>query len=439
MSSLSRWLLRRPVTRPRTPAPTPTRTILGRDLLMEDRVNPTPDLSVNSFVSTTQEGGSPADYGLFLNGAEPNQTITVHYSFGGTATHTDDYTASLTGGGTLPQTGTINMTADEWGSANAGINIDAIADGIPEPSENVVLTIDADPAYIINAGSDSTEVTIEGTIAEVSYYPSGTESMPEGEPGSYFLLHRTDTTGFLTVNVSYAGTATRGSDYTALTTATFQDGLDTSDPIGISTTDDTTPEGDETIILTVEPGPGYTVGSPASGTGMILEDDAALPTPTVEVYNSLDAAEGESDGDFAIFVTGAEPFADVIVSFTLGGTATDPDDYTPSKTVSVTVTADEFGDASTDVFITARPDNFVDPDETVSLTISDDPGYTITAGSATITIIDDPARVAIGPDTQDVVEGWQGGLTLSRSGGDLDQPLAVQFSLGADGYGDGCS
>ena len=69
----------------------------------------------------------------------------------------------------------------------------------------------------------------------------------------------------LTVNFTVGGTATSGSDYTAIgTTVTFAAGSATATKT-VSVIDDSLVEGDETVMVTLASGTGYTVGSSVLG------------------------------------------------------------------------------------------------------------------------------------------------------------------------------
>src|SRR6185436_18922286 len=69
-------------------------------------------------------------------------------------------------------------------------------------------------------------------------------------------------------------------------TVTFADGSLTTS-VTVDPTADSTVEPDETVILTVVGGSGYTVGAPSAATGTITNDDtdvsvAVAPTSTAE-------------------------------------------------------------------------------------------------------------------------------------------------------------
>ena len=75
------------------------------------------------------------------------------------------------------------------------------------------------------------------------------------------------------VNITTGGTATSGVDYTGgVATVTILAGATTA-TINIDPSVDGMVEPDETVTLTIAPGSGYTVGTPSSATGTILNDD----------------------------------------------------------------------------------------------------------------------------------------------------------------------
>jgi len=96
----------------------------------------------------------------------------------------------------------------------------------------------------------------------------------------YTFTRSGSTASSLTVSYTLAGTATTGSDFPAMpATVTFAPGAATA-TVTVNPTTDSTVESDETVILTLAPGSGYTLGTPSTATGTITNDDAGTPPPS---------------------------------------------------------------------------------------------------------------------------------------------------------------
>lgn len=134
-----------------------------------------------------------------------------------------------------------------------------------------------------------------GGSVSVAVSPSSVAE--DGTPDLVFTFTRTGViTAPLTVNYTIGGTAVNGTDYATIgTTATFGIGSATT-TVTVNPTTDATIESDETVILTVATGSGYTVGSPSSATGTINNDDS-IPDPdfaSVSLLLLLDGADGST-------------------------------------------------------------------------------------------------------------------------------------------------
>jgi hypothetical protein len=190
--------------------------------------------------------------------------------------------------------------------------------------------------------------------------------------------------GSTVVSYSVSGTATAGTDYTALSgSVTIPNGATTA-TITIPVLDDSLVEGPESVIVTLTSATNSAViGSPSSATNTIADDDGA----TVSIANTADAAEPATDGvmTLTLSATSASP---TTVSFTVGGAATAGSDYTafgasaviPANTLSTTIT------------IPVLDDLLVEGPETVIVTLTGTDNPLITVGapsSATNTIADD--------------------------------------------------
>ena len=111
--------------------------------------------------------------------------------------------------------------------------------------------------------------------------PTATEA---GVTTGTFAVSRTGSTAAaLTVNYTVSGSATPGSDYTALTGSVTIPAGAASATITVTPIDDTAVEPDETVVLTLGAGAGYLVGTPGSATVTIVSDDGA-PTGAAALY-----------------------------------------------------------------------------------------------------------------------------------------------------------
>jgi hypothetical protein len=85
----------------------------------------------------------------------------------------------------------------------------------------------------------------------------------------------------LTVQFTVAGTATAGSDYTALPTSVTIPAGQTSVTVTVSPINDTLPEPSETVVLTLAPG-GYVIGGTGAATVIIGDDDTINFPPDLQ-------------------------------------------------------------------------------------------------------------------------------------------------------------
>lgn len=222
------------------------------------------------------------------------------------------------------------------------------------------------------------------------------------------------------VNITTSGTATAGADYTGdVATVTIPAGATTAF-ITIDPTVDATVEADETVILTVAAGTGYTVGAPASATGTILNDD--VPSATIAVAPASVAEDGAANLVYTITLNQAV-LTPTSVNFTVAGTATSGTDYAAVTSPLL------IGSGSTTGTITVNPtaDATIEVDETVILTLAAGVGYTVGApAGATGTITNDDVAVTVNPAT--IPNGTVAvaySQTITASGGSAPYTFAV--------------
>ena len=186
-----------------------------------------------------------------------------------------------------------------------------------------------------------------------------------------------------TVNITTTGTATSGTDYAGgVATVVIPAGAFTA-TITINPNVDGTVEADETVILTVAAGTGYTVGAPASATGTILNDD--VPSVSIAVAPGSVAEDGAPN--LAYTVTLSTPSLSALsINYTVAGTATNGTDYA-TITSPLVISA---GTPAGTIIVNPAADTAIEADETVTLTLAAGTGYTVgVPTSATGTILND--------------------------------------------------
>ncbi|MTJ30044.1 glycosyl hydrolase family 18 protein, partial [Aphanizomenon sp. UHCC 0183] len=208
---------------------------------------------------------------------------------------------------------------------------------------------------------------------------------------SYTFTRTGATTNALTVNYGITGTAD-SSDYTGATpgtgkTITFAAGASTA-TLTIYPTPDTDFENDETVLLTLASGTGYTIGTTTAVTGTITNDDSVVVSPsiTLAVSPSSVTEDGTTNLIYTFTRTGATTNA-LTVNYGIAGTAnsTDYTGATPGTGKTITFAA---GASTATLTINPTADTTVESDETVLLTLASGTGYTVgttTAVTGTIT------------------------------------------------------
>ncbi len=402
-----------------------------------------PDVSVAvSPTSVLEDGATNLVYTFTRNGSTA-AAMTVNFSVGGTASFTEpDYTQ--TGAATFTATnGTVVIPI---GSSTATVTVDPSVDLTVEPDETVDLTVTSGVGYTVGVPSSASgTITNDDTSVSVAVSPGAV-----AEDGATNLVYTFTRTGVLStslaVNFTVGGTATFGvspDDYTqtgatafspAAGVVTFTVGSPTA-TVTVDPEADSTVEPDETVILTVAAGVGYTVGAPPSATGTITNDDTDV---SVAVSPGSVAEDGATNLVYTFTRNGVTTSA-LTVNFSVGGTATfgvSPNDYTQTGATSFTPPTGTvtFSAGSSTALVTIDPeaDITVEADETVDITVTAGVGYNVgspSAASGTITNDDTNVSVAVSPAS--VAEDGAGNLvyTFTRTGV-TSNALTVNFSVG---------
>ena len=190
-----------------------------------------------------------------------------------------------------------------------------------------------------------------------------------------------------TVFYEISGTATPGSDYTALSGSVFLGLFATSSTIPVNVLgDDGLFEGDEFVSIRLLPGASIILGNDTARV------DIADTPHTVTASTGKNAAEGPVDpGQVIVSLGGRNESGDsVIVDYTVAGSATQGTDYAAlNGVVSI-----PNGSTTAAVEVTPIADDLIEGDETVevTLTATNDPRAPVgDPETAVVTIADDDA------------------------------------------------
>ena len=340
--------------------------------------------------------------------------ITVTVSLGGTATVTDDYTAT-----------TANVTIPaSTATATTTLSITPVEDAIVEGAETIVVNGSAPGLAIIPATVTLIDNDMAGIILSVN-----PEYVQEGQHAARVTLTATrdGTSGDHTVTllVGDGGTATDGIDYTiwtfnpalriapgessasmTLTFTVFADGED---------------EGNETVILSGTV-PGATVSDAVVTIGQ--PETIALSVAPSSISEDANATEVTVTATLS-----AARDADTVVNLTLGGTAADPADYTATSLASITIPKGQTS-GSGKLTITPVDDTAPEGDETIAVS-GESGARPVSPAEITITDDEDPAAITLSVNPEYIQEGQYAAnvvVTATRDGTEGDHTVTLSVS-----------
>ena len=337
---------------------------------------------------------SGATYSVAEDGTSVLITVTRNGgSFGAVSVDYASTDGSATAGSDYaPAIGTLNF-AD--GDVSENFTVSILNDTNYEGDEAFSISL-SNPQGGASLGTPSlTTVTIteDDPVPPAGSLQFGGATYSVGENGTSLLVTVTRSGGSSgAISVDYAssnGTATAGSDYTAVNdTLNFADG-DLSETFTVTILDDTNYEGDEAFSLSLSnPQNGASLGTPSSATVTITENDSVPPAGSLQFSGaSYSAAENSTSVLVTVTRTGGS-FGAVSVDYdSSNGTATGGSDYTP---VSGTLNLAD-GVMSDTFTVTILDDTNYEGNETFNLSLSNALGGASlgTPASATVTITED--------------------------------------------------
>ena len=381
-------------------------TAMGTGTITDDDDAPTVSIDSPTVAEGTGETGGTLTFTVTLSAASGREVTVAYADAGsGTATSGTDYTA-LAGG-------TLTFAAGETAKT---IAVTVAGDATDEASETVAVTLSSPTNATLAAGA----TTGTGTVTDDDDPPVVSIDAPnvvEGAAGATPALRFTVTLSAASgrqVTVAYAdagsGTATSGTDYTALAagTLTFAAGT-TTRTIDVTVAGDATDEANETVDVTLSAPVNATLASGAgTGTGTIVDDDGA-PVLTID---SPSVAEGTGSAATLRFTVTLSPASaqQVTVAYrdtgtgtaTAGAAGAPGADYTTFTAGMLTFAA---GTTTQTIDVTVAGDALDEANETVDVALSAPNNATLGLAAGTGTITDDDATPTVSIDSPTVAEG----------------------------------
>ncbi|WP_439569863.1 putative Ig domain-containing protein [Sphingopyxis sp.] len=347
--------------------------------------------------SVSEDGATNLVYTVTRSAASASP-LTVNLTTSGTATAGTDYT-----GGVASVTIAANATT-------ATVTIDPTADGTVEANETVILTVASGAGYLVGAPASATGTILNDDVPSASITVSPASTPENGAPNLIYTVALSAASASpVTVNYAIGGTAILGDDYAVIGTSVTIAAGATSQTVVVNPNPNGTIEPDETVILTLAAGAGYTVGVPASATGTILNDDF----PSVAV-DSVTVAEGNSGTTNAVFtVQLSAPAASGGVTFdiaTFANTATAGEDFVANSQTGVVIPA---GGTSATFTVLVNGDALNETNEQFFVRIANVTGAFVNGSQGTGTITNDDPLPTLSIGSPSIVEGNLGTRTLN--------------------------
>ncbi|MEK7414610.1 MAG: Calx-beta domain-containing protein, partial [Planctomycetota bacterium] len=349
--------------------------------------------------------GGTGTYRLTRTG-NPDAAITVNLAMSGTASGAD-----YTGIGS-----TVTIGA---GATYVDVVLTPVNDGVSEVAETAILDVIAGTGYAPGSPASAT-ITILDDDANLATVAVGDADCQEASSnnGTFIITRLGNRAAAITVNYTMSGQATNGTDYVSLVGTVSVAANANTATVTVDPTDDTVYEGSETVILTIAAGTGYTVGSPASASLDLLDNDK--PTVSIVATDAL-ADESGATATYTVSRTGITTLGDLVVSYTVTGTAIAGVDY---QTLTGTVTVPS-GQADATITLTPIQDALTEIPETVIVTLVAQTAYTVAVSpnnAATATITDDTESPVLTITASDSLSSepskgdGTGAFTITRAG-----------------------
>ena len=380
----------------------PTLKFAGMDTTVQFQVQPVIVMATLTPPTVSENGGMSTVTATLTRSRTEATTITVRPV---TATYTvgADSTITIASGQTANASDTVVITAvdNTVDEADRNVNLSVISSAQGQgiavlPPVITLIDDDAPPRLLISSPSVTEDNNLMFTV-ELNAVSDKEVTVAYADAGT--------------------GTATSGTDYTALTagTLTFASGT-TSQTIAVTVTGDSDDEPNETVVVTLSNAVNATLNGGATsltGTGTIIDNDG-MPALSIGSPSVIEGATGATL-TFQVYLSPAHT-SQVTVAYADAGTgsATSGTDYTALAGGTLTFAIG----ATTQTFdVSVLDDSMDEPNETVAVRLSNPNGAIFYGSAATLTgmgtIIDDDAAV-LRIDSPSVAEGAAGTTSTLR-------------------------
>ncbi|BCU78329.1 hypothetical protein llg_30440 [Luteolibacter sp. LG18] len=375
---------------------------------------------------TEDLAGSTGKFTLTRTGPTGSALAVTMQSVTGTATSADYTLAPAISSNTL----TIPA-----GASSLDVTVTPKTDTSAEGPETVRLLMAQNASYVIGGSQEATVTILDNdtTVPKVSIVaavPTTVEN--SGSPALLTVSRTGSTAAALTVNYSVTGTATSGSDFTALPgSVTIPAGASSVD-IPVATVNDNASETNETVVVTLASNAAYLIeASPLNAaTATLVDDDLQIITVSASDSIATEGASPADNGTFLVTRTG-DTSQDLTLYYSVAGSALQGVDYVILPG-SVTIPA---GQNSAAVTIVPIDDGILEDDQTVTLLLGS-LGSNYKLGSnatSTLTIKSNTTNkpfVSVAAAEDGFSESGTAGIFRFAVSGVVTTPFTVNYTLG---------
>ena len=190
-------------------------------------------------------------------------------------------------GGNAPGSSVLPGSA----SGTSGNDADGIAYGGGRADIRLALGGDGEIYVLSKSDGMIRQLVATPTVPTVTIAATDPTATEAGVTTGTFAISRVGgTAAALTVNYTVSGSATSGSDYTALTGSVTIPAGAVSAAITVMPINDTAMEPDETVVVSLTPNGAYLVGAPGNGTVSVVSDDQTQSPNLVAAFGFEEGA-----------------------------------------------------------------------------------------------------------------------------------------------------